>query len=329
MTAAQFLSLEDHFVSSVCQQDEVTETLDLRQFPDAILHRLLDVGQLRREAMDAGRVGLQVVSHIPVVLDLKGCQQANDELNDHVKKGNSRFVAFAALPMAQPASISAELERCITERQFVGALIPNHADGTYYDGEDYITMWQTAERLGVPIYLHPCPPSAKTRSLFGGNYSAEVDYAIGTHAWDWHANCGMHFVRLYASGLFDRCPKLKIVLGHLGEMIPGMLGRVERKLALTKDKASWQTSFREVWKRNVWVTTSGMFDVAAFRLTLATTSIGRIMFSVDYPFESTNESVEFLEDLERTGVLTSEQLALIARTNAEGLLGVHINDTAI
>ena len=324
MTIGPLLSLEDHFVSNVCQQDEVAETLALHQFPGPILQKVIEVGPTRIQVMDEGNVRLQVISHIPVVIDLDGCRKTNDQLAKAVTEHSPRFAAFATLPMGDTANIPQELERCITGLGFVGALIPNHANGTYYDAVEYLPMWQAAEKLNVPIYLHPCPPSSQQLPLFHGNYSEDVKFALSTHAWDWHANCGLHFARLYAAGLFERCPKLKIILGHLGEMLPFMLGRVERKLALTKDSKSWTKSFSNVYKDNAWVTTSGMFDIEPFKLVLATTAIDRIMFSVDYPFESTVVSRDFMEKVNQAKLVSDEDFARIAYKNAEKLLGVHV-----
>lgn len=322
--ARSFVSLEDHFVSKVCQQDDVAQKLALHQFPKHILDQLTDVGQQRIQVMDESQIRLQVVSHIPFVIDLEGVQATNDQLHDAVKQNKSRIAAFATLPMSDPASIPGELERCVRELGFVGALIPNHANGVYYDGAEFLPMWEMAEKLNVPIYLHPCPPSSQSLPLFHGNYSDDIVFALSTHAWDWHANCGLHFIRLYAAGLFERYPKLKIVLGHLGEMLPFMLGRIQRKLDITPDAKSWTSTVQEVYGHNVWITTSGMFDVEPFKLVLNTTNIDRIMFSVDYPFESTSQSVGFMQEIRRLGLVTEEELEKIAGTNAEALLNVQL-----
>ena len=322
MAVGPLISLEDHFVSQVCQQDEIAKILSLHQFPKPILNQVIELSTQRIAIMDQGNVRLQVISHVPVVIGVEECRKTNDQLFEAVKQHSPRLAGFATLPMADPASIPAEMERCIKELDFVGALIPNHANGLYFDGPEYLPMWQAAETLNVPVYLHPCPPSSQLSSAFHGSYSEDVAFALSTHAWDWHANCGLHFVRLYAASLFDRCPKLKIILGHLGELLPFMLGRIERKLALTKDARSWKTSFSDVYARNVWVTTSGMFDIESLKLVLNTTHIERIMFSVDYPFESTIESRDFMEKVQQSGLLSEEHFACIAYKNAERLLNV-------
>ena len=324
MPVGSLVSLEDHFVSSVCQQDEVAKTLAVHQFPGPILERVIEVGPQRIAVMDEGQVRLQVISHVPVTLDLASCKKTNDELYQYCEQHPSRFAGFATLPMGDPAVIVAELERCVRELGFVGALIPNHSNGAYYDGPDYLPMWRAAEKLEVPIYLHPCPPSSQQLPLFHGNYSEDVVFALATHAWDWHANCGLHFAKLYAAGLFDRCQDLKIILGHLGELVPFMLGRIERKLALTKDAKSWARSFKDAYAHNVWVTTSGMFDMESFRLVLNTTAIGKIMFSVDYPFESTEQSARFMEEIQQSGLVSEEDFSRIGYKNAEKLLGIQV-----
>lgn len=324
MAVTPLISLEDHFVSAVCQGDEVAEKLALHQFPGSILQKLVEVGPTRIHVMTEGGVNLQVISHIPVVLGVEECRKTNDQLALAVRENELYFRAFATLPMGDPASLATELERCVRELDFLGALIPNHANGTYYDGPEYLPMWKAAERLDVPIYLHPCPPSGQQLPLFHGNYSEEVSFALSTHAWDWHANCGVHFLKLYASGLFDQCLRLKLVLGHLGEMLPFMLGRVERKLSLTKDSKTLKKSFSEAYKDNVWVTTSGMFDVEPFKLVLQTTAIDRIMFSVDYPFESTTISTDFMKELRKLKLVSEQDFARIGYKNAEALLGIKI-----
>lgn len=325
MLETPLLSLEDHFVSSVCQEDNVAKTLDLQQFPTNILQKLTEVGPYRIGEMKQGNVQLQVVSHIPVVISVDECKKTNDELHQRVESHHPKFAAFATLPMGDPAHIAAELERCVKDLGFAGALIPNHSNGRYYDGEEYLPMWQSAESLNVPIYLHPCPPSSQAVPYFQGNYTDDAAFAISTHAWDWHSSCGMHFVRLYSSGLFDKCSRLKLILGHLGEMVPFMLGRVERKLALTRDSKSWQHTFRDVYARNVWVTTSGMFDIEQFRLILSTTAMDRIMFSVDYPFESTVQSMDFMSSIKESGLVSEKDFAKIAYKNAEELLNVKVD----
>ncbi|KAF2173948.1 hypothetical protein M409DRAFT_16218 [Zasmidium cellare ATCC 36951] len=286
------LSLEDHFVSSICQQDEIASTISLHVFPKLILDKLLDVGPKRLDDMKS------------------------------IKEHHPRFAGFATFPMANPESIVDELERCVKDLNFAGALIPNSANGRYYDGPEYLAMWQAAEQLDVPIYLHPCPPSEEAKPKFRGNYSGNVAFAVGTHAWDWHSDYGAHFIRLFASGLFDRFPKLKIVLGHMGEMLPFMLGRIERKLALTKDSSSWRSTFRQVYAHNVWITTSGLYDIEVFKLVLAITSVGKIMFSVDYPFESSETSARFMREVQESHMVTEEELELIEHGNAEKLLGI-------
>ena len=325
MNIPPLLSVGDHYVSSPCQRQEVAEALALPMFPDSVRQKLFEVGPRRIETMDEGNVRLQVLSQFPVVIGADDCKQTNDELRQDIERSSGRLAGFAALPMAEPSCITAELERCVNELGFAGAVIPNDADGIYYDGPEYLPMWEAAERLDVPIFLQSCPQSSQVALYFGGNYSEDVAFALSTHAWGGHASCALHFIRIYAAGIFDRLPKLKLILGHLGETLPFMLDRIDRKLALTPDSKLWKTSIRVAFARNVWITTGGMFDMDVLKLVLAKTSVDKLMFSVSYPFESTLQSVQFMETIKRSGLVSEEDFHKIAYGNAERLLRVNLD----
>jgi len=187
--------------------------------------------------------------------------------------------------MADPAAAAEELERCISQLGFVGALVDSHLpNNTWYDGPEYDPLWTTLERLDVPFYLHPTyPPLEPVNSTDGlytpdnNVYSLPTASVIGTAAWGWHSDCGVQFLRLWLGGVFDRHPNLKVVLGHMGEMLPYMLSRSDNVLGPSKPTGA---TIPETYAKNIWVTTSGFFSLDPFATLLRVTAKDRIMVSI-------------------------------------------------
>jgi predicted TIM-barrel fold metal-dependent hydrolase len=271
--------------------------------------------------MDKNNISFQVLSHGPGSMDADQCRSSNDQMFEAVKANPDRFAAFAVLPVSDPASCADELTRCVKELGFVGALIDNHTkDGTYFDGEDYIPMFRAAQDLDVPIYLHPTWPYPQLMStLYTGNFSDGASRSISASGFGWHSDVATHVLRLFASGLFDTFPRLKIIIGHMGEMLPGMLERIIR---LSKRWGERQRDFKMVWDQNIWITTSGNWSVDPMATILRNTRLDRILFSVDYPFGKNEEGLWFMQELEKSGLVDQKTLEDIAYRNAESLLGV-------
>ena len=271
--------------------------------------------------MNSGKVSLQIISHAPGLIGLDNCVAANDQLANAVTQSPDRFKGFAVLPVADPKASAVELRRCCTELGFVGALIDNHtAAGVYYDGSEYDVFWAEAENLGVPIYLHPTwPTDAVKEDLYSGNFSEGAGVSLGSSGWGWHSDVAVHLLRLFASGVFDRFPRVKIIIGHFGEMIPFML---ERLVYLSQRWGVRERAFKTVWDANVWITTSGVWSVNPMRTLLANTKVERVLYSVDYPFAQNEVGLEWWGELERSGLCSDKELEMIAHGNAEALLGV-------
>jgi predicted TIM-barrel fold metal-dependent hydrolase len=317
-----FISLEDHFASDAMRSSPNVHKFGFNLFPVQVQENMFSVGDRRIQDMDKGDVSLQVVSSIPAPEGLEICRRTNEQLYEAVLASNGRLAGFAMLPMADPAAAAAELERCVTKLGFLGALIPNHAGGQYYDGDAYRQFWKKAEELDIPIYLHPTPASPNQRPSFEGNYPPDVTTILSQQGWGWHADVALHFIKLYCSGLFnpDACPRLKLVIGHMGEMLPFMIQRIDTRL-----KHNWKSLDRPlltVWAENLWITVSGMWDLAPFACLIRSTSMDRILYSVDWPFESNEEGREFMRKVEKSGLVTQEELEMIAYKNAERLLKV-------
>lgn len=316
------IALEEHFFST-----EMFEHLGDKYAGQFLalpgLHdKLKDLDQLRLDEMEKGKVSLQVISHAPApgALTPEQSTRANNQLAEAVKKHSKRFAGFAVLPMGNPEAAAKELERCMKELNFVGALIDNHILGKYYDGPEYHPFWQKAQDLDAPIYIHPTWPSdTMVENQYSGNFTDGAARSLGASGWGWHTETGLHTLRLYASGLFDKFPKLKVVIGHMGEMIPY---HFERICKLSLRWGDWERKFEQVWRENIWVTTSGVWSLSPLKVMLDNTPIEHILFSVDYPFARNEEGLEWIEKLEGSGLVSKEQLEMISFRNSEKLLGV-------
>lgn len=324
------IALEEHFFSEAMlaggsdSTDQYSE--QLKHIP-GLADKLADVGELRLASMETGKISLQVVSHAPGSLTPAQCRAANDQLAQAVARNASRFAGFAVLPVSHDpaADCAAELTRCVKELGFVGALIDNRAarsdgDGgaAYFDGDEYLAMWRAAEALDVPVYLHPTWPSdAMNTLLYTGNFPPAAGKSIGASGFGWHSDVATHVLRLFAAGVFDRVPRLKIIVGHMGEMLPFMLQRI---VQLSSRWGPRERDFKAVWDENIYITTSGNWSVDPMACILRNTRIDHILYSVDYPFAKNEDGLRFMGELQRSGLVDEEQLKLIAYGNAERLL---------
>jgi uncharacterized protein len=197
----------------------------------------LDIGLKRLAAMDAGGINVQVLSlnqpateNLEPELAVKLAAMANDKIAAAVTAHPTRFGGFATLPMPDPEASAAELERMVTNHGFLGALIHGHIRGRYLDDQFFWPVFEIAEKLEVPIYLHPKrPPQAVEDACYGG-FETMVSEIPATTGWGWHIDTGLHVLRLILGGVFDRFPKLQIIIGHMGEALPSMIWRANSEL---------------------------------------------------------------------------------------------------
>jgi len=319
------ISLEDHFISEAVRTSPQVKAFAFDIFEPHVLNKLFEIREGRVADLDKGHVRTQVLSSIPVNQSLDICHRTNLQIAESTRDFPDRFAGFACLPMSDPKAAATELEYCIKELHFKGALIPNHASGVYYDRAEYFDFWKKAEELDVVIYLHPSPPHGALKEHYQGNYPAELGQILGMQTWGWHADVAVHIQRLYFSGLFDKLHKLKIAIGHMGEMLPFMRDRIETttRNILGAHKRGWL----DVWNENLWFTTS-MFDLTAMSCLLKTTSIDRIMYSVDYPLVDMEEGPKFMDDLKKSGLVNQEDYEKIMFKNAERLLGLKVKTSS-
>ena len=318
MAAPMMIALEEHFAAPATLDAATASGIPNQLFPKSVMDDLLDLGEVRLRNMDRGKTSLQVISHIPSVHTPDLCRAVNNHLGSAVGNSGGRFRGFSTLPMADPGAIPAELQRCIKELGFVGALIPNHANGTYYDAKAYWPMFEKAQELDVPIYIHPAP--AADLGQYAGNYDPIVQTLIAGPAMCWHTDVAMHVLRLYASGLFDAYPRVKIVLGHNGEGLPFMADRVSKVFSRAWKTCSLNRDWTTVWNENIWITTSGMFHLGSLACCLKMCNPDKIMYSLDYPFEDPEEGVEFMERVRISGLVSPEEFEMICSGNAKKLL---------
>lgn len=316
------ITLEEHFLSEVVANSPAAAKLGLDLFPAALKSKLMSLSDERLQDMKDGNISLQIVSHNPAVsYEADVCRKANDEIFEGCQSYKTSFAGFAVLPMTDPVAAADELTRCIKELGFVGALITNHANGCFYDGESYYPFWERAQELNVPIYLHPTNASDDMMPLFRGGYPEKVAGMLSTFGWGWHADTGLHILKLFCSGTFDRFPSLKLVIGHNGEMLPCML---QRQSDFFDMMVPMKRNLVQVWNDNIWVTTSGMFTIPPFLTLMHTTKIERILYSVDYPFCNNKDGLKFMEELQKSGLLTEEQFEQVAYRNAEKLFNIMV-----
>jgi 2,3-dihydroxybenzoate decarboxylase len=262
--------------------------------------------------------GIQSICDASAAIEV--ARRANDALADAIAARPDRFAGFAALPMQDPEAASAELTRSVTELRFKGALvngfsqIGDSSTVIYYDDGAYRSFWQTVESLGVPFYLHPRDPLPAREPIYDGH-----PWLLGP-VWAFAVETATHALRLMASGLFDRCPALQIVLGHLGEGLPASIWRSDHRLRKSSRGLPAKRTLTEYMRSNVHVTTSGNFRAPTLMNALAEIGPDRVMFSVDYPFEETADAARWFDSLD----LSDSDRLKIARSNAASLFRLSV-----
>jgi predicted TIM-barrel fold metal-dependent hydrolase len=283
--------------------------------------KLLELGEGRIADMDAAGVDVQVIStRAPAVQNLSAtdavplARAANDRLAEAVAAHPDRFAGFATLPTPAPAEAAAELERTVREYGFKGAILHGHTSGRFLDAEEFRPILECAEGLGVPLYLHPTPPIPAVFDAYFGGLAAPVAGALAKAGWGWHAEAGLHALRLMVSGVFDRYPTLQMIIGHMGEYLPFSIARADTALRAVTGHLG--RSVADYFTQNFHITTSAYFTLPPLQCAMSVVGVDRIMFAVDYPFCTAVDGVDFL----RSVPLSDVDRAKIAHVNAERLL---------
>jgi predicted TIM-barrel fold metal-dependent hydrolase len=318
------ITLEEHFLteSYVRATADYNEKIGMR-FPE-LDAKLLDLGAGRIAAMDEGAIDVQVMSLVAFGLEgldaVSGAAVAsdvNDELSAAVAARPERLAGFATLAMKDANEAAKELERCVTKLGLVGAMLNGMTEGRFLDDARFFPVFEAAETLKVPVYLHPAPPPVPVRDAYFTGLPGDLGFGLSIAGWGWHAETALHTLRLIVSGLFDRLPGLQLTIGHMGEGLPFAMARSS---AMLSRMATLKQPVAEYFRTNIHITTSGYFSLPPLKCALEVVGIERMMFSVDYPFSANTRGRKFLE--EAAGMMSAEDLERLAHGNAERLLGL-------
>ncbi|MGB8416411.1 amidohydrolase family protein [Paraburkholderia sp.] len=279
--------------------------------------RLVDLTEWRLPEMDANGVATQVLSlPAPAIqaapsteIAVEDARTANDYLAAVTFRFPGRFKGFAALPLQDPDVATKELRRCVKELGFCGALVNDHTNGRYLDEPEFAGLWRELQELDVPLYIHPGAPRTEAWGVLNG-----YPQLIGP-TWSWNAEVASHALRLVYGGVFDRYPNAKIILGHMGEFLPFQLWRLDSRYKTLKTQGLARMP-SEYFGRNIFITTSGVCSHAALVGAVMALGEDAVMFSVDYPYESTELAVEFIQ----TAPLSESVKEKLAWRNAARLL---------
>ena len=322
------IALEEHFA--------LQETLgDSEQYAVAgtwndLGAKLIDLGERRLAAMDAHGIELSVLSlNSPAIQAIPNpdmasetAMRANDALAEAIARHRTRFAGFAALPLQDPDEAATELTRCIADLGFKGALVNGFSERAarygaepeilYLDAPEYRDFWAVVETLDKPFYLHPRDPLLAREPIYEGH-----PWFRGS-AWAFGAETALHALRIMASGVFDRHPRITMILGHLGEGLPYSAWRIDHRLGKSPRGIPMKKTVTDYLRENCYLTTSGNFRTPT--LIDAITEVGedRILFSVDYPFEDTVDAATWFDSAE----ISETQRQKIGRANAARLFGL-------
>jgi 2,3-dihydroxybenzoate decarboxylase len=289
------IALEEHFLSPGFEDYWLPTMGNVDQKAVSGLQaRLKDFGDLRLSAMDSAGIARAVLSisgpGVQAERDAATARRraaaANDFLAGEVGKRPDRYSGFGHLPMQDASAAADELQRCMRELKFCGAMINGHTNGQYLDHSSLAPFWERAEALQAIVYIHPTDPVSPSPALAGVE-------GLRRATWEWGFETGSHALRLVFSGLFDRFPRAKVALGHLGETLPYLLWRFDSRAALYGVKLGKKPS--DYIKENFVVTTSGMSSAEPLNCALAALGSDRVMFAADYPFEQAAEAGAFLD----------------------------------
>jgi predicted TIM-barrel fold metal-dependent hydrolase len=319
----KLIAIEEHFLTKAVRdewqkysdKDDPTQKL---HFGD-IENRLEDIGNSRLQLMDETGIDVQVLSLTSPSLHNLGSEsidlaiQTNDYVAEIVKKKPERFQGFAALPMFAPKEAAKELERSVKNLGLKGAMLCGRTLDKNLDHKDFWELFECAEALGVPLFIHPQIPQKAIRDIYYSGFDELTNLAFSTFGLGWHYEAGIQFVRMVLAKVFDRFPNLQIILGHWGEVI---LFYTERLASLTR-AAKLDKPFIDYVRQNLYVTASGMFSHSYLQRSVEIIGIDRILFSADYPYQyrQGRDARNFLEATE----LSNEDKEKFAFANWERL----------
>lgn len=315
-STTRFIAIEEHFWAP-----EFTEHYNAAQLkrPPGLRQRLEDFGELRVKELDEAGIDVQVLSHaptgpqrLPAAIAVAASRKVNNRLFAFVETNRTRYAGLAALPTQEPEAAADELQRCVEDLSFKGALVHGLTGGRFMDDRFFWPIFARAEAFDVPIYIHPARPLPGVVDAYYGPY-VDSHPALVQAAWGFGVETATHAIRLVLSGVCQEYPKLKFLIGHLGEGIPFHLTRIDEALSRPGNQPS---SFADVFRKHFWVTTSGFFSDTALRCCIDEMGVDRVLFAVDWPFVSNKSGTDWL----MAAPISQEDRVKIAGENAEKLL---------
>ena len=262
------------------------------------------------QIISTGSPGIQGIKNTKQAIRV--AKKVNDTLHEQISKYLDRFAAFAALPTQDPDAAADELERTVKEYGFKGTMIQGHTNGEYLDEKKYHAIWERAEELGVPIYLHISNTPVDHHALYKDHPELQGP------AWHWNVEAATHALRVICGGVFDDYPKAVLLLGHMGELLPYALKRVDEGYRSAKKFRELVKRPSEYFRENVYITSSGWYFPESMRCAVDVLGVDRILFASDYPFRQMEEGVHHIEACN----LTQTEKEKIYHLNAKKLFNI-------
>jgi hypothetical protein len=350
------IAFEEHYKTPAIAQANKANPIELiydkwhslGRFPgdpsEGIPHGIYNLGDKRIAEMDAAGIDIQILSHtvpgpeeLEPSLAIELARQANDAAHAAIKQYPDRFRGFATLPMRDPKAAVQELERCVRKLGFVGALINGHVNGRYLDDEFFWPVFECAEHLNVPIYLHPNRPPQPVVSNYYDGFNPIVSGFLALAGVGWHVDTGLHCIRLILRGLFDRFPRLQIIVGHHFELLSWIAWR--STYAFTPKDTGLKRWIMDYLRENFYggilagdfgdqvpgkidPTYSLAFNAYSAMVNLI--GIDRVVFTTDYPYGGMVAARRFFDQMP----ISPMDKEKIGHLNAKRLLGLEMNKLA-
>jgi uncharacterized protein len=329
MTPMRTVAIEEHFSVPQLSRRIDQATISRRGYRPRTpvangpnpLELLSEIGERRLKSMDEAGIDVQVLSIsgpgpdlVPGPDGVAMAREVNDHLAGAIARHPDRFAGLAALPLQSPDASASELARAVRDLGFLGAIVNGTTEGRFLDHPSYDGLLAAAAELDVPIYVHPHIPPEPVRQAYFSELPPGAARVLETAGWGWHSETAVHLLRMVLAGTLDRHPRLKLITGHMGEMLPMMLDRADQ--VFRHDIGHLTRPVSRAILDQVWITTSGIFTEPPFLAALLTFGIDRIMFSVDYPYAPNASGRTFLDRLS----LAPADMAKLTHGNADALL---------
>ena len=309
------ITLEEHFATPDFSRGEGGAFRP--EFAEQVASRIADVESHRLPEMDRFGVDVQVLSlTTPGVQGVRepdeavaSARRSNDDIADVIRRHPDRFAGLAAIPTQDVSASVDELRRSVLDLGLRGVMLNGQTNGRYLDDPEFEPLWDEIDRLGVPVYLHPAFPATAWSTLRGHD-------DLAGPVWGWGFETASQVLRLIASGTLDRHPTASIIVGHMGEGLPFALDRIDDRWAILQHDVVLELAPSEYVKRNVFITTAGVEASAPLQCAQEVLGIERMMFSVDYPYQSMESATRFL----RSADLSPEERRLLSGETARRVL---------